>query len=109
MGLVRILSSQSDRGGALSVAAADSLGFGQRVACPQANGQIDGTNLNQQLVANGYAFYYPYFPFSKSTEFNTDEQAAKAANKGLWGACTPTPSDNGGYKMDETQAQANGA
>ena len=66
----------------------------------------DGTNLNQQLVANGYAFYYPYFPFSKSAAFNKDEQAAMAAHKGLWGACTPTPSDNGGYKMNETQAEA---
>lgn len=68
----------------------------------------DGADLNQQLVAGGYAFYYPYFPFSKKTEFQTDEQTAMAAHKGLWGACTPTPSDNGGYKMDETQAQANG-
>ncbi len=66
----------------------------------------DGTNLNQQLVANGYAFYYPYFPFSKSDGFNKDEQAAIAARKGLWGACHPTPSDNGGYKMDETQDKA---
>lgn len=66
----------------------------------------DGTNLNQQLVANGYAFYYPYFPFSKRNEFDKDEQAAIAAKKGLWGNCTPTPSDDGGYKMDETQAQA---
>lgn len=68
----------------------------------------DGTNLNQQLVANGYAFYYPYFKFSKSDQFKADEQTAMAAHKGLWGACTPTPSDDGGYKMDETQAQANG-
>lgn len=68
----------------------------------------DGTNLNQQLVANGYAFYYPYFPFSKKAEFQSDGQKAMAAHKGLWGACTPTPSDDGGYKMNETQAQANG-
>jgi micrococcal nuclease len=60
----------------------------------------DGTNLNQQLVANGYAFYYPYFPFTKK-KFKADEQAAMAANKGLWGNCSPTPSDGGGYKMDE--------
>ena len=66
----------------------------------------DGTDLNQQLVANGYAFYYPYFPYSKSAEFSKDEQTAMAAHKGLWGACTPTPSDHGGYKMNETQAQA---
>lgn len=66
----------------------------------------DGTNLNELNVQQGYAFYYPYFPFSKSTEFKADEDAAIKAKKGLWNACKPTPSDNGGYKMDETQAEA---
>ena len=65
----------------------------------------DGTNLNQQIVANGYGFYYPYFPFSKSGAFKADEQAAIAAHKGLWGSCTPTSSDKGGYKMDEPASQ----
>lgn len=69
----------------------------------------DGTDLNEVNVQQGYAFYYPYFPFTKKAQFQADEQAAMAAHKGLWGACTPTPSDQGGYKMDETQAQANGA
>jgi len=69
----------------------------------------DGTDVNELNVQQGYAFYYPYFPFSKSDQFRADEQAAMAAHKGLWGACTPTPSDDGGYKMDETQAQAAGA
>lgn len=67
----------------------------------------DGTDVNELNVKQGYAFYYPYFPFSKKAEFKAAEQAAMAANKGLWGACHPTPSDDGGYKMDETQAQAN--
>lgn len=62
----------------------------------------DGTLLNQKLIENGYGFYYPYFPFTKSTTFNAAEQQAMAAHKGLWGNCHPTPSDNGGYKMDET-------
>jgi endonuclease YncB( thermonuclease family) len=66
----------------------------------------DGTDVNQLNVEQGYAFYYPYFPFSKKAGFKAAEQAAMAAKKGLWGACKPTPSDNGGYKMDETQAQA---
>jgi micrococcal nuclease len=61
----------------------------------------DGTDLNELLVKDGYAFYYPYFPFSKSAQFQADEQAAMAAHKGLWGSCHPTPSDDGGYKMDE--------
>lgn len=68
----------------------------------------DGTDVNELNVKEGYAFYYPYFPFSKKDQFKADEQTAMAAKKGLWGHCTPTPSDNGGYKMDETEAQANG-
>lgn len=69
----------------------------------------DGTDLNELNVQEGYAFYYPYFPFSKKADFLAAEKSAQAAHKGLWGACTPTPSDDGGYKMDETQAQANGS
>lgn len=61
----------------------------------------DGTNLNQQIVANGYGFYYPYFPFSKSDEFKSAEQTAIQNHKGLWGNCHPTPTDKGGYKMEE--------
>jgi len=62
--------------------------------------------VNEYLVQNGYAFYYPYFPFTKSTLFQKDEQAAIAAKKGLWRNCHPTPTDGGGYKMEETAAQA---
>lgn len=65
----------------------------------------DGTNLNELNVQQGYAFYYPYFPFSKSKQFEADEKAAMATKKGLWSACTPTPSDDGGYKMDEPASQ----
>lgn len=57
----------------------------------------DGTLVNEELVRNGYAFYYPYFPFSKSTAFKADQQAAMAAHKGLWGNCSPKPTDGGGY------------
>lgn len=57
----------------------------------------DGTLVNKKLVQNGYAFYYPYFPFSKSAEFEADQNAAMAAGKGLWGNCHPTRNDKGGY------------
>ncbi len=57
----------------------------------------DGTLLNEQLVRNGYAFYYPYFPFTKSRQFEADQQAAMSGHKGLWGNCSPTPTDKGGY------------
>lgn len=57
----------------------------------------DGTLLNEELVREGYAFYYPYFPFAKSAAFEADEKAAMAARKGLWPRCHPTPTDAGGY------------
>jgi endonuclease YncB( thermonuclease family) len=57
----------------------------------------NGANVNQKLVSEGYAFYYPYFPFSKSDQFAADQQAAMTAHKGLWGNCHPTPTDGGGY------------
>ncbi len=66
----------------------------------------NGTLLNEELVKQGFAFYYPYFPYTKSTQFSQDEQMAMATKKGLWGACHPTPSDDGGYKMNETEAAA---
>ncbi len=57
----------------------------------------DGTFVNEQLVKEGYAFYYPYFPFGKSAAFKADEEAAIAARKGLWSKCKPKPTDAGGY------------
>ena len=57
----------------------------------------DGTNLNEQLIKTGHAFYYPYFPFSSSDDFAADQASAKASGLGLWSSCTPTPTDAGGY------------
>lgn len=57
----------------------------------------DGTLLNAELVKDGYAFYYPYFPFSKADTFKADEQIAMSGDKGLWAACHPKPTDDGGY------------
>jgi len=57
----------------------------------------DGSDLNEQLVIRGYAFYYPYFPFTRSALFANDERQARLAHRGLWSACHPTPTDKGGY------------
>lgn len=57
----------------------------------------DGLFVNEKLVREGYAFYYPYFPFSKAAAFKADELSAMSAKKGLWSACKPTPTDSGGY------------
>lgn len=61
----------------------------------------DGSDLNELNIRGGYAFYYPYFPFSNRDRFAADEKQAQAARRGLWSHCTPTPTDDGGYKMDE--------
>ena len=45
----------------------------------------DGTSVNKALINNGYAFYYPYFPFTKAEQFG----ALQASAKGLCGNCNP--------------------
>ncbi len=57
----------------------------------------DGRDLDELLIQQGYGFYYPYFPFTKSSQFHQDELAAQSAHKGLWSACHPTATDSGGY------------
>ena len=49
----------------------------------------DGTLLNQELVAKGYAFAYA-FPFARSQEFARSMEQAQASHVGLWGNCAPT-------------------
>lgn len=63
----------------------------------------DGTLVEEKLIINGYGFYYPYFPFTKSADFQKAEQQAMMSKAGLWGACRPTPTGDGGYKMNETE------
>lgn len=57
----------------------------------------NGSLVNEELIKGGFGFYYPYFPFTKSDKFATDQAAAKASNKGVWGNCTPTQTDKGGW------------
>lgn len=57
----------------------------------------DGTNVNEKLVREGYGFYYPYFPFTKSEEFSAAERIAMAGHRGLWEHCQPVPTDAGGF------------
>lgn len=57
----------------------------------------DGTNFNQRLIEQGYGFYYPYFPFTKSDDFAASQAIAKSQNRGIWGNCNPTATEEGGY------------
>jgi micrococcal nuclease len=61
----------------------------------------DGSNFNEKLIQNGYGFYYPYFPFTKSDQFAADQLAAQTAHKGLWGNCSPKPTDGGGFVSND--------
>jgi len=58
----------------------------------------DGTNLDQDLVAKGYAFAYVSFPFTKSTAFSTAEKNAQDKKLGLWGNCNPYQESNGRWQ-----------
>lgn len=57
----------------------------------------DGTFMNQRLVEEGFGFYYPHFPFTKSKQFESAQLKAQAANKGVWGNCTPKGSNDDGW------------
>ena len=57
----------------------------------------DGTLVNQILIEQGYGFYYPYFPFTKKSEFSAAQTTAQNAKRGLWSACQPVANDDGGY------------
>lgn len=47
----------------------------------------DGRLVNLEIVAAGYGHAYTSFEFSQAEAFVAAEQAARGANRGLWGAC----------------------
>lgn len=57
----------------------------------------DGTFINRSLIENGYGFYYPYFPFTKSADFAKAQTEAQTAHRGLWANCSPSQTDRGGW------------
>lgn len=61
----------------------------------------DGTNVNEKLISEGYGFYYPHFPFTKSAEFSAAQESARSNNRGLWGNCQPSPTNGGGYLSND--------
>ena len=49
---------------------------------------LNGRLINEQLVAEGYAFASVYLPDSKyQTVFQDAERQAREDNEGLWAAC----------------------
>lgn len=57
----------------------------------------DGRLVQDELVRNGYAFYYPYFPFTKAAQFKAAQNTAIKNNIGIWAHCHPIQTDAGGY------------
>lgn len=60
----------------------------------------DGTNLDQELVAKGYAFAYTSFPFTKSDAFSAAQTKAQEQHLGLWGNCKPYQESNGRWQSN---------
>ncbi len=49
----------------------------------------DGTNFNEKLIKEGFAYEYTYaVPYQYQPVFKDDQAAASAAGKGLWAANT---------------------
>jgi micrococcal nuclease len=45
----------------------------------------DGLFFNEEMIKDGYAYEYTYnLPYKYQTQFKADQEAAKAAQKGLW-------------------------
>ena len=44
----------------------------------------DGSCLNRELIENGYATVYKWFPYSRRDEFLRLENEARQGNRGLW-------------------------
>ncbi|HSX05888.1 MAG TPA: thermonuclease family protein [Candidatus Saccharimonadales bacterium] len=60
----------------------------------------DGTNLDQELVAKGYAFAYVSFPFTKADAFSAAQASAQKQQLGLWGNCQPYQESNGRWQSN---------
>ena len=54
---------------------------------------VDGQDVNRLLVERGYAcaLHIPPGGDARADEFEALEAAARAARRGLWGACDPVP------------------
>ncbi len=49
----------------------------------------DGTFINMKMVADGFAFSYPFPPdISKAIEFSAAEKTAREKKLGLWSGCS---------------------
>lgn len=61
----------------------------------------DGKMVEQEDIKNGYAFAYTSFPFTRAEEFKALQTEARTNNRGLWGSCTPTQNQYGGFTSND--------
>lgn len=47
----------------------------------------DGTNVNAEMVKQGYAFAYTRYPVNQLDQMRQLEKKAREGNRGLWGSC----------------------
>jgi endonuclease YncB( thermonuclease family) len=64
----------------------------------------DGTNLNKQMIADGYAYEYTYrIPYKYQDEFKAAERSARENNRGLWAEDTCGGEKNADPQEDTTE------
>ena len=61
----------------------------------------DGRLVEREIIQQGYGFAYVSFPFTKTDEFKKLEDEARQQNRGLWGSCTPSPNQQGGFTSND--------
>jgi micrococcal nuclease len=47
--------------------------------------KLEGVDINQKMIADGYAFAYLKFNFSKSTSYEAVQVKSRELNQGIWG------------------------
>lgn len=61
----------------------------------------DGRLVQAEIIKEGYGFAYTSFPFTMSDEFQLYQMQARKQGKGLWGQCTPSPNQYGGFTAND--------
>ncbi len=46
---------------------------------------LDGVDINEKMISDGFAFAYLKYKFSKSTDYEQAQLKARDTNKGIWG------------------------
>lgn len=61
----------------------------------------DGTFVNAEIIKQGYGFAYLSFPFTKADEFETYQNQARDAKRGVWDSDCEIYDQNGRLKTND--------